>query len=94
MTVQKLKEKCKEKGLKVSGTKKQLIERLQSPTSSDLVSPKLETVQVGLSWGDSRAKDVSRLIEKNSAKLMCYTTDKFIYEIKKDKWAEILTKHT
>lgn len=92
MTVKKLREECREKGLKVSGTKKELLDRLGNPQSKDLGGTKLETVQVSLSWGDSRAKLVSQLIEKKFAKFVCYATDNFIYEIKKEKWAEILNK--
>jgi hypothetical protein len=92
MTVKELKEKCRKKGLKVSGTKKELQERLKSPQSTDLVNVTSEMVRVSLTWGDPRAKLVSQLIEKKFAKFICYATDNFIYEIKKEKWAEILNK--
>jgi len=38
MTVKELKEKCREQGLKVSGTKQQLIDRLKSPDTDDVMT--------------------------------------------------------
>jgi len=38
MTIKELKEKCREQGLKVSGTKKQLVERLANPDSMDITT--------------------------------------------------------
>ena len=36
MTVKELKKQCREKGLKVSGTKKELMDRLNCPQPKDL----------------------------------------------------------
>ena len=40
MSIKQLKEKCKENGLKISGSKKQLIERLQNPTNPEHIKRK------------------------------------------------------
>ena len=90
MTLKELKSKCREKGLKVSGTKKDLMERLNSPSPQDLSSSNETTVRVYLKWGDSRSKAVSHLVEKKFAKFVCYATDHFVYDIKKENWTEIL----
>jgi len=91
MTLQKLKEKCRKNGLKVSGNKAQLIARLKNPTKNDIGNTKPKTVRVSLGWGDERAKIMSSLIEKKFARLLCYATDNFIYEVNKEKWVDILS---
>ena len=92
MTVKELKKQCREKGLKVSGTKKELMDRLNCPQPKDLSNSDEKMVRVYLKWGDSRSKAVSHLIEKKFAKRVCYATDHFVYDINKEKWAEILNK--
>jgi|10_taG_2_1085330.scaffolds.fasta_scaffold00261_19 hypothetical protein len=94
MTLKQLKEKCREKGLKVSGNKQELTDRLLSPKSPDFTNQKASTVRVGLGWGDSNAKKMSHLVEKGFAKFTCYATDNFIYEVNKDKWAQILSQQS
>jgi len=91
MTVKKLKEECRKSGLKVSGTKAQLIARLNNPTKSDMGNSKPTTVRVGLGWGDERAKAMSTLVEKKFAFFVCYATDTFVYDVNKEKWADILS---
>lgn len=91
MTVKQLKSECREKGLRVSGTKNELLERLESPTSNDVVSKNNSVnVTVGLGWGDERSVVVGNLIQKGFATYRYYSCDVFYYEVNKEKWAEIL----
>ena len=91
MTVKKLKEKCKKNGLKVSGTKSELIARLKSPTKNDVGNSRPKTMRVSIGWGDKRAKVMSSLVEKKFARLLYYSTDNFIYEVNKEKWVDVLS---
>ena len=90
MTVKQLKDKCKELGLKVSGNKSILIKRIENPTKED-ISKKDEWVMVGLGWGGEKTKFVSSLVERGFARFHHYSTDKFFYKIKKEKWSELLS---
>ena len=91
MTVKKLKEKCKKNGLKISGTKSELIARLKKPTKSDTGNTKPKTIRISLGWGNSNAKSMSSLVERGFARLLYYATDNFIYEVNKEKWVVILS---
>ena len=91
MTVKELKEKCKEKGLKVSGTKKQLIERLESPDSGDVMTvPNSNKVIVGFAIKDPNKIKLHPLLLKGFAQFKYYSCDKWYYEVDKEKWAEVL----
>jgi hypothetical protein len=91
MTVKELKEKCKEKGLKVSGTKKQLIERLESPDSMDITTnPGSTKVTVGFKLKDPKRSKINPLLLKGFAKLVYYSCDKWYYEVDKKMWADII----
>ena len=91
MTVKELKEKCREQGLKVSGTKQQLIERLESPDSDDVVAnPNSNKVTVGFALKDPNKVKLNPLLLKGFAKFIYYSCDKWYYEIDKKKWAEVL----
>lgn len=92
ITVKELKDKCREKGLKVSGTKKELIERLSKPTSDDFTTRTPSITRVSLGWGDPNSKKMSILVEKGFATFVCYATDNFVYDVNKEKWAEILSQ--
>lgn len=91
MTVKELKEKCRELGLKVSGTKQQLIERLNNPDSEDVVAlPNSTKVIVGFDIKDPNRIKLNPLLIKGFAHFKYYSCDKWYYEIHKDKWAEAL----
>ncbi len=91
MTVKELKDKCREQGLKVSGTKKQLIERLESPESEDVMTkPNSNKVIVGFTLKDPNKIKLNPLLLKGFAKFRYYSCDKWYYEINKEKWAEVL----
>ena len=91
MTVKTLKEKCRKNGLKVSGTKQELINRLQNPTKNDIAATPAKMIRISLGWNDDRRQKISSLIEKGFAKLLCYATDNFVYEVNKEKWTQILS---
>jgi len=91
MTVKELKDECRKNGLKVSGTKSELIERLKNPSKKDIGSDKPQTVMISLGWDDERSKSMSFLIEKKFARFAYYATDTFVYEVDKEKWAEVLS---
>jgi NAD/NADP transhydrogenase alpha subunit len=91
MTVRELKEECRKNGLKVSGTKSELIARLKNPSKEDIGNVKPKTVMVSLGWGDERSKSMSSLVEKKFARFVYYATDTFVYEVDKEKWAEVLS---
>ena len=93
MTVKELKNLCKEKGLKISGTKVQLINRLMNPVKSDLPKRKTNkytTIIVG--WGDDRRFLIGQLINKGFGESLYYANDKFYYKIVSEKWVELLKK--
>tara|TARA_R100000900_G_C3303223_1_gene158196 strand:- start:423 stop:704 length:282 start_codon:yes stop_codon:yes gene_type:complete len=91
MTVKELKDKCREQGLKVSGTKKQLIERLESPESEDVMTkPNSNKVIVGFALKDPNKIKLNPLLLKGFAQFRYYSCDKWYYEINKEKWAEVL----
>ena len=91
MTVKKLKDECRKNGLKVSGTKAELIARLKNPTKNDTGNSQPKTVRVSIGGGDKRSKVMSSLVEKNFASLLYYSTDNFIYEVNKEKWVDVLS---
>tara|TARA_B100002019_G_scaffold291071_1_gene310233 strand:+ start:353 stop:634 length:282 start_codon:yes stop_codon:yes gene_type:complete len=91
MTVKELKEKCREQGLKVSGTKQQLIDRLKNPDTNDVVNtPNSNKVIVGLGLKDPNRTKLNPLLLKGFATFKYYSCDKWYYEIDKKKWAETL----
>tara|TARA_R100000664_G_scaffold207_1_gene474 strand:+ start:2228 stop:2506 length:279 start_codon:yes stop_codon:yes gene_type:complete len=91
MTVKKLKEKCRELGLKVSGTKAELKSRIKNPTKSDFVDKTKESwIKVSIGWSDKKTPLISNLKEKGFAKVLCYATDRFYYMVRQDKWLESL----
>jgi hypothetical protein len=93
MIVKELKKLCKEKGLKISGTKAQLINRLMNPVKSDLPNrktTKYTTISVG--WGDERSPAIGQLVNKGFAESLCYANDKFYYKVVSEKWVELLQK--
>ena len=91
MTVKELKEKCREQGLKVTGTKKQLIERLENPDTNDVVTnPNSTKVTIGFDIKDPNKLKLHPLLLKGFAKFIYYSCDKWYYEIDKEKWAEVL----
>lgn len=93
MTVKGLKSLCKEKGLKVSGTKPQLINRLMNPIKSDLPNKKTNkytTISIG--WGDDKAPLIGQLINKGFGESLYFANDKFYYKIVSEKWVELLKK--
>ena len=93
MTVKELKKLCTEKGLKISGTKTQLINRLMNPAKSDLPNRKTNkytTISVG--WGDDRRPAIGQLINKGFGESLYYANDKFYYRIVSEKWVELLKK--
>jgi len=93
MTVKELKKLCREKGLKVSGTKGKLITRLMNPAKSDLPNRKTNkytTISVG--WSDERRLLIGQLINKGFGESLYYANDKFYYKIVSEKWVELLKK--
>ena len=92
MTVKELKETCKEKGLKVSGNKSTLINRLKSPTTKDMrVSNNKDRVTIGIGWGENdKSQQVGQLIQKGFATRLYYSCDIFYYEVDSEKWSEII----
>ena len=93
MTVKQLKDECREKGLKVSGTKKELLKRLENPSTKDVITSKnSDYAIIGLGWGDDRKTLVGNLIQKGLASFRYYSCDMFYYEVHKEKWTEILQK--
>tara|TARA_R110002051_G_scaffold246323_5_gene305929 strand:+ start:1198 stop:1479 length:282 start_codon:yes stop_codon:yes gene_type:complete len=90
MTVKELKEKCREQGLKVTGTKKQLIERLENPDTNDIVTnPNSTKVTVGFNVNDPKKVKLNPLLLKGFAYFIYYSCDKWYYEIDKEKWTEV-----
>jgi len=91
MTVKELKEKCREQGLKVSGTKQQLIDRLKSPDTDDVMTlPNTNKVIVGFTLKDPNKIKLNPLLLKGFAHFKYYSCDKWYYEVNKEKWAEAL----
>lgn len=91
MTVKELKEKCRERGLKVSGTKQQLIDRLNNPDKNDVTTVSKDgLVIVGFDVDDPNREKLFPLLPKGFAKYIYYSCDKYYYEINKEKWAEVL----
>jgi hypothetical protein len=91
MTIKELKEKCREQGLKVSGTKKQLVERLANPDSMDITTnPGSNKVIIGFDVKDPNKLKLHPLLLKGFAKFIYYSCDKWYYEIDKEKWTEVL----
>ena len=93
MTVKELKEKCKEKGLKVSGTKAILIKRLKSPNVQDMApnSKDKDKVVIGIGWGENdKSHQLGQLIQKGLATRLYYSCDTFYYEVDSEKWSEII----
>ena len=81
MTVKELKEKCREQGLKVSGTKQQLIDRLKNPDTNDVVNtPNSNKVIVGLGLKDPNRTKLNPLLLKGFATFKYYSCDKWYYE--------------
>ena len=66
--LKELKENCKEKGLKVSGTKAVLLKRLKSPSVKDMtLSKNKDKVVVGVGWGETdKSNQLGQLIQKVS----------------------------
>ena len=90
MTVKELKEKCREQGLKVSGTKQQLIDRLKNPDTNDVVNtPNSNKVIVGLGLKDPNRTKLNPLLLKGFATFKYYSCDKWYYEIDKKKWSAL-----
>jgi hypothetical protein len=93
MLVKELKKLCQEKGLKVSGTKTQLINRLMNPVKTDLPHRKTSKyTTISLGWGDDRSPLVGQLVNKGFAESLCYANDKFYYKVVSEKWVELLQK--
>jgi len=93
MTVKELKKLCKGKGLKVSGTKAQLINRLMNPVKSDLPNRKTtKYTTIGVGWGDERIPLIGQLISKGFGESLYYANDKFYYKIVSEKWVQHLKK--
>jgi|TARA_R110000787_G_scaffold114511_4_gene224249 hypothetical protein len=92
MTLKELKENCKEKGLKVSGTKRILIKRLNSPNVKDMaLSKNKNKVVVGVGWGENdKSNQLGQLIQKGFATRLYYSCDVFYYEVDGEKWSEII----
>ena len=91
MTVKELKEKCREQGLKVSGTKQQLIDRLKSPDTDDVMTiANSNKVIVGFALKDPNKVKLNPLLLKGFANFKYYSCDKWYYEVNKEKWAETL----
>ena len=93
MLVKELKNLCRQKELKVSGTKAQLIHRLLNPTETDLPPKKTNKyITVSLGWGDEKAPLVGQLISKGFGESLYYSDDKFYYKVLDEKWGEVLKK--
>jgi len=93
MLVKELKNLCREKGLKVSGTKAQLIHRLLNPEESDLPTKKTtKYITVSVGWGDEKAPLIGQLINKGFGESLYYGNDKFYYKVLAEKWVEVLKK--
>lgn len=94
MTVKELKENCKEKGLKVSGTKAILIKRLESPRVKDMtLSKNKDKVVIGIGWGENdKSQQLGQLIQKGFATRLYYSCDVFYYEVDSEKWSQIIKK--
>lgn len=90
MTVKELKEKCKERGLKISGTKNELIERLKNPSTDDVSTKNTsKTILVGFKMDDeSKKTNLYPLLLKGFAKSSHYSCGKNYYIVDREKWAE------
>ena len=88
MTIKELRDECKNKGLKTTGTKEELSLRLKNPKKEDYTND-TDRIRVNLGWGDPKKTLMSSLIEKGHAKFLCYATDIFTYEVDKEKWSEV-----
>mgnify|MGYP003640565644 CR=1 FL=1 len=94
MTLKELKENCKEKGLKVSGTKVILLKRLKSPSIKDMtLSKNKDKVVIGVGWGENdKSNQLGQLIQKGFATRLYYSCDVFYYEVDSEKWSQIIKK--
>jgi hypothetical protein len=94
MTVKELKEECREKGLRISGTKKELIDRLKDPTTDDITPTKQSNgyVTIGIEMVDSKKlrPQIGSLVMKGFATFAYYSFDKHYYHVNKEKWYELL----
>ena len=90
MTLNELKELCKLKSLKTSGTKEELAKRLENPRRSDLVTTKT-IAKIHLDEdSDVLSKVISKLVQNNKSKLLYYSTGHFVYEVKTKELQKLL----
>jgi len=91
MTLKELKEECRKNGLKVSGTKDELIERLKKPTEKDISTDTTKKfLTIGFRLGDPKKEKLKRLLVKGLAKFKYYSCDIYYYRVDKKSWVEVL----